>query len=129
MSVRVVQITDVHLTEQSGERLYGVDTAESLRQTVGAVANLPIKPDSLIATGDIAENGSKSTYQRFRDIVSNELSVPVYTLPGNHDDLSNMQSLFGDDQFHCVKAARLASWGMIFVNSQVRGASHGQISA
>lgn len=126
MTIRVVQITDIHLTAKPGTELYGVDTAQSLENIIEAIKKLPVKPDVIITTGDIAEDGSKSAYSRFQDLVAG-LNIPVYVLPGNHDDISNMGSSFKTEGFHCTAAMRLKNWGFVFVNSQVEGHSHGDV--
>jgi Icc protein len=127
MTLRVLQITDLHLTAMLGSKLYGVDTAHALKNIVSAIKQLHTTPDVIIATGDLAEDGSKKAYKRLRELLS-ELNIPVYVLPGNHDDLSQMRSSFNSDGFFCTSRANIGDWGFIFVNSQVIGHSHGFVS-
>ena len=127
MTIRVAQITDMHLTANPGSKLYGVDTAQSLKNVIKEIRKLPKIPDVIIATGDIAEDGSKITYRHLQDLLA-ELKLPVCVLPGNHDDMSEMRSSFYVDGYHCTTAMRFHDWGFIFVNSQVEGQSHGYVS-
>jgi len=127
MALRVLQITDSHLTAKPGSKLYGVDTAHALKNIVSAVKQLHPSPNVIIATGDLAEDGSKEAYTRLRKLLA-ELNIPVYVLPGNHDDLSQMHSSFNSNGFFCTSNASIADWGFIFVNSQVVGHSHGYVS-
>ncbi|MEM7193630.1 MAG: metallophosphoesterase [Pseudomonadota bacterium] len=124
MSLRIAHLTDIHLTENPGQDLYGVDTGLSLSNAIGELGKLRPKPDAIIVTGDVAEVGSVRTYKRFKNLLS-DVEVPVYTLPGNHDDYSNMQAELNSDVFHCVSSAVIQRWAFLFVNSQVEGHSHG----
>ncbi|MBX2868775.1 MAG: metallophosphoesterase [Acidiferrobacterales bacterium] len=126
MTVRVVQITDVHLTAEPDSKLYGIDTALSLTNTVTAINELSIKPDVVVVTGDIAEDGACSTYIRFRDLMSG-LNVPVYVLPGNHDNVSEMRSVLNTDGMYYQSHAQIGGWGILFVHTQVDGHSHGLV--
>ena len=124
---RVVQITDLHITAQPGSTLYGVDTARTLENVIGEIRKLPLKPDLVVATGDLVEDGSDSAYARLRSLLM-KLGVPVYGLPGNHDDVSKMRSHFSVNNLHCTDMARTANWGLLFVNSQVEGHEHGYVN-
>lgn len=128
MTFRVAQITDIHLTAEPGSKLYGVDTALSLQNIVTQIHKLDKKPELIIATGDVAEDGAIKTYQRFCELLE-EVKIPVYLLPGNHDDLSNMETVFNNPEFNCVGATAIRDWGFIFVNSKVSYQSHGFVDA
>ncbi|MFT5220209.1 MAG: Icc protein [Planctomycetota bacterium] len=128
MSLRVAQITDTHLTAEPGSKLYGVDTALSLQNIIEQIQQLDKKPELIIASGDVAEDGAIETYQRFCGLLA-EVKIPIYLLPGNHDDLSNMQTVFNSAEFLCVDATSIHDWGFIFVNSKVADQSHGHVDA
>lgn len=127
MTIRVVQITDIHLTAEPGSALYGVDTAQSLKNIIHEIRRLPGKPDLVIATGDLAEDGARSTYERLRELLV-ALETPVYLLPGNHDNVSEMRSCFNVDEIFFTTKTRFSNWGIVFVNSQVEGHSHGFVN-
>jgi hypothetical protein len=40
------------------------------------------------------DSGSGSEYERFRDLLR-PLSMPVYVMPGNHDDRAHLREVFG----------------------------------
>ena len=126
--MRVVQLTDIHLTPERGSRLYGIDPAQTLEQIIGEVVQLDLKPELIIATGDLADDGSELSYARLREILG-RLDIPVYTLPGNHDDMSVMRESLNSGHFHCVKQVEFDSWGFVFIESQVAGFSHGCVAA
>ena len=128
MTVRVAQITDIHLKAERDSQLYGVDTALSFIRVIDEIEKLSRKPDIIIATGDLAEDGARETYTRFRDLLV-KLDIPTYVLPGNHDDVAAMRSVFDDGKIFFSSSAQVKKWGFLFVNSQVQGCSHGYVSS
>jgi predicted phosphodiesterase len=52
---------------------------------VRAVAGLRPAPDAVLVSGDLANSAAESEYAVVRELLA-PLSMPVYTLPGNHDD-------------------------------------------
>ncbi|MEM7207410.1 MAG: metallophosphoesterase [Pseudomonadota bacterium] len=127
-ALRVAHITDIHLTCDPGEKLYDIaDTGLALEQTVRALRDIEPAPAIVIATGDISEDGSAETYERFKTIIS-ALSVPVFTLAGNHDCAKTMRARLNDANCHYTTATEFGGWRFIFVHSQVEGQSHGFVT-
>ena len=79
-------------------------------------------------TGDIGDDTSDAAYARFRKTLQSA-AVPIYCLPGNHDDPAAMARLLGNDGFQCGGRARLGAWGLVMVDSHVPGEPHGMIPA
>jgi 3',5'-cyclic-AMP phosphodiesterase len=50
-------------------------------------------PDVVLATGDLANDGLPVEYERVVEILV-DLEVPIFLVPGNHDDRSSLRSLF-----------------------------------
>ncbi len=51
------------------------------------------RPDVVLATGDLVERGQVDEYERLRDILAS-LAMPLYLIPGNHDDRENLVRTF-----------------------------------
>ncbi len=126
-TLRITQITDIHLMAKSNARLHGVDTAVSLRKVLDAVVDLSPLPEIIIATGDLAEDGSIATYRRFRDLLAS-IDIPLYVLAGNHDGIGEMHDTLVGETIKFVDMARVGEWIFLFVNTQVPGESYGHIS-
>ena len=91
----VVQISDTHVVER-GTLLYGMaDTARHLAETVSEINAMHPRPDMVLVTGDLVEHPGPTTYSHFRDLIA-PLKMPVYLMPGNHDDPRIMHSFFRD---------------------------------
>jgi Icc protein len=90
---QLIQITDTHILP-AGEVLYGsIDTAAHLRETVRSINRMQSQPDVALITGDLVERGDMVSYQHFMELIS-PLEMPVYVIPGNHDDPQIMLESF-----------------------------------
>jgi 3',5'-cyclic-AMP phosphodiesterase len=69
-------VSDVHI--DAGER-----SVKRAGRVFRYLAELPTPPDAVIVTGDLADHGAESEYERLRELV--DLPVPVLWCPGNHD--------------------------------------------
>ena len=117
-TLRIAQITDIHLTTKNDPELYGVDTAAALESVLLDIDRLLPAVDVIIATGDLVEAGHKENYQRLRTLLL-EIEKPVFVLPGNHDDTNEMKNTLAGGNIYYVSATTLPGWMIIFVNSQV----------
>jgi 3',5'-cyclic AMP phosphodiesterase CpdA len=91
----LVQISDTHIVER-GTLLYGqADTALHLAETVIEINAMRPRPDAVLITGDLVEHPGPVTYSHFRDLIA-PLQMPVYLMPGNHDDPKIMAEFFKD---------------------------------
>jgi len=131
----ILQITDIHFREKVNGTIYGVETQilfektfaqlkQELKQTGRAI-------DLLLATGDISQDGSPESYQRFHQFLE-DLEVPCYYLQGNHDYAQPMIDQFGSDRVApCVVSEQgLGSpWNIILLNSSVEDQVGGHYSA
>jgi len=125
--LRVVQITDNHLSERENGDLLGMNTDDSLNLVLDLVAGQSSAIDLFLATGDISDNGSVQAYSRFRQRIGERFPVPFAWLPGNHDLLSNMQQVTGQgDELSKVIVA--GNWQIILLNSAVEGKVHGHLA-
>jgi Icc protein len=80
----------------------------------------------MVVTGDLAEDELTGTYSRSLKFFS-EQAFPVYVLPGNHDNLSNMRFAFAGSGIGVMESAELGNWKLLMLNSKVDGKSHGFI--
>ena len=89
----LVQITDTHILPP-GELLYGqTDTAAHLRDVVAQINRMSPIPGIVMITGDLVENSNEISYQHFIELIK-PLEMPVYVIPGNHDDPQLMLKAF-----------------------------------
>jgi 3',5'-cyclic AMP phosphodiesterase CpdA len=91
----VAQLTDTHIRAPGALAYRVVDTAAHLRRAVAHLLALRPRPDVVIATGDLVDVGSAEEYRHLRELLS-PLPIPVYLIPGNHDDRAALRSVFAD---------------------------------
>lgn len=92
------QISDLHIKAKR-ELAYGVvDTAAMLERCVSSIVALPKRPDAVIATGDLVDGGQIDEYHLLRDLLA-PLPMPVYLMPGNHDDRQALRQAFPDHDY------------------------------
>lgn len=68
------------------------DTNVYTRKAVECLERLPVQPDMVVVTGDIGEGG-RDDYDLLASFLE-PLSMPIYMVPGNHDDREVMRSAF-----------------------------------
>ncbi len=97
----LVQITDTHILPP-GELLHSsVDSARHLQETVRSIGQMRPKPDVVLITGDLVETGDSASYRHFIDLIE-PLEMPVYVIPGNHDNPQVMQEAFANTPYFPV---------------------------
>lgn len=73
-----------------------------------------------MATGDLAHEATPAAYQRIFSHLE-KLELPVYCLPGNHDESQALQSAIGNGLCKYAEHAHHGDWHFIFIDSTVPG--------
>lgn len=97
---RLLQISDMHIVAAPDLVSGRLDTRKLLRAAVDRIAAdlEKIGPvDGLIVTGDISDDGSAQSYRIAYEILAS-LELPLFFIPGNHDDRKAMFDVFGAPQ-------------------------------
>lgn len=93
-----VQITDLHI-RLPDEPAYGrIDTGAYLRATIESVLALRQPPEAMLITGDLVDSGRVEEYEYLLELLA-PASMPVYVMPGNHDDRNNLRKVFSDHHY------------------------------
>ena len=125
--VRLVQITDTHLSHVEGGSLLGLDTDFSLQQVVDLVRRERSVIDLVLGTGDISDHGSKAAYERAAAYFK-QLGAPVLWLAGNHDQAEEMAEVLGRDG-KLSSSSVLGHWQIVMLNSQIPGEVGGRLGS
>ncbi|WP_024794829.1 phosphodiesterase [Tomitella biformata] len=128
----LVHLSDTHLVADG--LLYGqLDADDRLRQIFAELTASRIRPDALVFTGDLADQGEPEAYARLRamvDPVAAELGAQVLWAMGNHDDRAHFRSsLLGEepstgpvDRAHTIDGLRVLT-----LDTSVPGHHHGEL--
>ncbi|MDO2949476.1 3',5'-cyclic-AMP phosphodiesterase [Aeromonas simiae] len=125
--VRLLQITDTHLFANAEAQLLGVRTADSLAAVIERIQGNDHPFDLILATGDLSQDHSAESYQRFADMLA-PLGKPIYWLPGNHDDGALMTQSLYEAGISEQKWMIGKHWQIILLDTQVRGKPHGLLA-
>jgi 3',5'-cyclic-AMP phosphodiesterase len=129
----LAQLTDLHIREP-GRLAYGrLDTAPYLRAAVQALNALPQPPHAVVLTGDLTDFGRAAEYEHLVGLLE-PLSMPLYLLPGNHDERAQLRRSFlqhgylGDGEFVQYNVC-LGEHGLrlLTLDTVEPGASHGRL--
>jgi len=113
--IKILQITDTHLYEVPQGTLLKMNTHDTFSKVISVVKENENDVDLILATGDIAQDGTVAAYQKFMDNVK-ALNVPVRWIPGNHDVRDVMRDVAGDSGFS-NKVEKINNWQVILLDS------------
>lgn len=126
MSVNIIQITDTHIQADPAATFDGVDSAATLTTVLDHVRDHE-QPDLLLLTGDLVHDPDEPSYNRLLEILG-RMSVPIYAIPGNHDDPALMMSVLSTPVRH-EREIQLADWRILLLNSWLQDEHAGHLPA
>jgi 3',5'-cyclic AMP phosphodiesterase CpdA len=121
----LLQISDPHI----GANWNDSDPDESLLRAVEAILSLPDRPDALLVSGDLTDNGAPAEYQRVRELLA-PLELQPHVLPGNHDLRAPLREAFGlpgDGEEPVSYAVDLGPLRLVCLDSIIPGAEAGSL--
>lgn len=125
-SLKILQITDTHLYEDTEGTLLGMNTQQTLDEVL-KLSNQCGQVDLILSTGDLVHDASESGYKRFQSIME-KAGVPVYCLPGNHDIPLAMKKYLVDSPVQYVSSAQHGNWLFIFLDSSLLDSEGGHLT-
>ena len=98
MTTLLLQLSDLHIREP-GKLAYGrIETAPYLKRAIDSILRLPQQPQAVVITGDLTDFGRAAEYRHLRELLA-PLTMPVYLMPGNHDERDQMRRSFPDHPY------------------------------
>lgn len=120
-TLTVLQVTDTHLFPAADATMHGVCTQQSLEAVLDEALDEVI-PDVLLASGDLAQVGEASTYERFLSTIRARFEGPLLCVPGNHD----LSKPF--DQILPTGLLKAKGWDIVGIDTHVDDRVEGFIS-
>jgi len=124
-STLIAQVTDCHLPADPQQHYRGINPYKNLQVLLQKVKKL--KPDLLLASGDLSEDGSRGSYVALKRLFK-PLGLPVFALPGNHDDAELLAEFFPGSPVEGVEVSEHGPWQIIRLNSCLPGKPEGRLS-
>lgn len=92
MTIRIAHIADIHISPD-GSFVRDIDVRKQFMEVLYSISNY--RPDLLIFGGDLAaEDGEVEAYQWIKKQLE-EFAGPSLIIPGNHDRIPQLVSVFG----------------------------------
>lgn len=123
--ILIAQVSDCHLPADPKQNYRGINPHQNLKTLIRKLKTL--KPDLILATGDLSEDGSRVSYRTLQKIFK-PLGVPVLALPGNHDDPDLLATAFPGSPVDSIAASGHDAWQIIRLNSCLPGKPEGRLS-
>jgi Icc protein len=125
--MRLLQFTDPHLYADRQGRLRGVETLAALHKVIEHAQANHWPCDGILATGDLVQD-DPGGYATFREVFDS-LGVPIYCIPGNHDDLPAMRAALTAAPYQMGGTIRNGAWQVVLLDSCIDGEAGGHLSA
>ncbi|KAF0121388.1 MAG: metallophosphoesterase [Xanthobacteraceae bacterium] len=91
----IAHLTDLHVRPHGLPAYRTAETNMLTERALDAVLALDPRPDLVLITGDLTDNGLPTEYENLKRMLS-RLPMPVWLIPGNHDRRENLKSMFAD---------------------------------
>ncbi len=132
----IAQLSDAHVGTGPAFLDGHMDTLAALRSAAAHVGALVPRPDVVLFTGDLTEHGSAAEYADVAAALA-PLSMPVYAVPGNHDDPTMARSALprcmpvadGAPPGVCCYHVQHGPLHLIALDTVVPRQSHGELHA
>lgn len=121
----LLQVSDCHLLEDP-DGLYRDQSPDQCFQRL-LPALKAIRPDGIVVTGDVAEDGSAAAYERATELLSGLCATIAY-LPGNHDDVDVMSKVFGQAGYQDGPILDWGGWSVVLLNSVIPDDPAGELA-
>ncbi len=128
----IAQMSDLHILKEGC--VYGglIDPSHSVRQAITRLTSMYPKVAALLITGDLTESGKRSEYMYLRTLLGNCGEIPVFLVPGNHDDPGLLREVFHDHNYYASRERlffrlEFDDLQIVGLDTVVCGASYGAI--
>jgi Icc protein len=127
--MRILHLSDFHLSNDSLEILYGINSYAHLSFALEAVRTLRPQPDLVVVGGDVFHDGEKGDYGILQEIFS-ALAQPVHLVMGNHDRLEAYKRTAQPSpaaDFPGYASFNVKGYHMVLLYSSGTGAGYGEL--
>lgn len=129
----IAQISDPHVCAP-GVLYKGVANSNALLlDAINHLNHLDCRPDLVLVTGDLTDEGRASEYEHALELFSC-LKIPYRVIPGNHDHRERLRAFFGEPSYLPKTGSLhycLEDWPVrvVALDTCVAGAHHGAIDS
>jgi Icc protein len=131
--MRFVHISDLHFfVKVSNYPMLRKNLILALKMLVDDIKSIEEHLDFVAITGDLTQIGDLNSYSQLK-ILLDILNIPVYVVPGNHDDPMLLADVFNDGAVQHVNGFSdycidVNGAQLLGINSQIIGKERGELS-
>ncbi|MGC1183159.1 metallophosphoesterase [Legionella sp.] len=126
-TLKIIQITDTHLFKNDSY-LFNVDTNLAFKKVMCKIEDDLADTDAIFLTGDLSQDETVESYEIIANSLKN-LNKNIFWIPGNHDSICNMQSVFcKEGNFFRERILSTPLWDFFFLNTKIDGKETGFLS-
>ena len=134
MTTFLIQLTDLHIRAPGCLTYRRIDAAAYLKRAVDSVLSLPQTPHAIVISGDLTDFGRAEEYANLRTLLEPLNPLPLYLMPGNHDDRDALRAAFPDHAYlgqegFIQYAVDIGALRLIALDTLVPGRSEGMLCA
>jgi len=111
-----IQITDIHFKDTHQQLLHNINISEVISHIFNDINLKHPEIEFIIITGDISDSGNTASYLAINDIIKN-YKIPIFWLPGNHDNLNNIFNINQCENVSSSKAFSKNGFNFVLLNS------------
>ena len=124
--VQVLQFTDLHLAADKESLLWGVNTYRNFLAALAFGTDAYPEANLILLTGDLVHESEVASYRLLHEVLS-DLELPVYCLPGNHDDMGMMNYFLKGGNIRHESAFLARGWQIVLLDSNAPADSGGRL--
>tara|TARA_Y100000748_G_scaffold300648_1_gene299454 strand:- start:464 stop:1219 length:756 start_codon:yes stop_codon:yes gene_type:complete len=127
MTIKIIQITDLHLNKDKEFISHGVNTFRSAKKIISEISMKEKNVDCMVLTGDLADDGTSKAYENLSELLV-EFSFPIYLMCGNHDSAENLKNICITKKFCYKNFISIGEWGFYMFNTKKDNSPNGILS-
>jgi len=120
----LLQISDCHLCDAHDGLYKAQSPDENILRLLPALK--ATKPDGIVLTGDVAEQGDRAAYERAATYF-HALAPHKAWIPGNHDDRSMMSEVLSNKGFVFESVLLWGQWRLVLLDSVIDNDPAGEL--
>lgn len=126
--MKIIQLTDTHLFSDDSLTIFTVKSNAKFKEVLDRVILEDYDADMIFLTGDISQDETSESYEKIARLLS-KLNIPIYWIPGNHDDCAQAEMVFHKTK-NFNRKAHLSTphWHFIFLNTKIENRDDGHLS-
>jgi 3',5'-cyclic-AMP phosphodiesterase len=128
----IAQLTDLHVCARGRPASRVSETNMFAERAFRAVAAAADRPDVVLLTGDLTENGLAAEYRELAGMLR-RFPLPVFVIPGNHDRRGPLREHLGDLPLVCSDPTFVHyvvedhPLRLVMLDTLVPGGGHGEL--